>query len=269
MTIRQLFEADREQVMPFLLKQSSLNLFIIGDIYNFGFVQDFQQVWGDFDEVGNVRAVLLRYHQYYLAYAEGEFNVEGFAQTIQERNDMMILSGGNKVVERFQTCRDLSLDWSSTRTFHFAELIEAGELVEENTSLYTLHQITLDDTPQIISLYDQIDEFEIVSNEEERIHQSLQSGATRGYAVKTAEGELIAMARTTSENPHSAMIIGVATHPNYRKQGLASLVMSKLCAEILAEGKKLCLFYDNPEAGKIYQRIGFKEIGLWTVVKAK
>jgi predicted GNAT family acetyltransferase len=61
------------------------------------------------------------------------------------------------------------------------------------------------------------------------------------------------------------MIVGVCSHPEKRNQGLASLCMEALCHDILAEGKTLCLFYDNPKAGSIYKRLGFKDIGLWSM----
>lgn len=64
----------------------------------------------------------------------------------------------------------------------------------------------------------------------------------------------------------SAMIVGVATHQAFREQGLASRVMAQLCADLLHEGKSLCLFYDNPHAGVIYKRLGFQDIGSWTIV---
>ncbi|MBZ9687115.1 hypothetical protein G9F72_012350 [Clostridium estertheticum] len=31
----------------------------------------------------------------------------------------------------------------------------------------------------------------------------------------------------------------------------------------------LCLFYDNPSAGKIYKSLGFEEIGFWSLWKGK
>lgn len=43
--------------------------------------------------------------------------------------------------------------------------------------------------------------------------------------------------------------------------------MEKLMADVLEEGKSLCLFYDNPEAGRIYKRLGFKDIGRWTMYR--
>jgi hypothetical protein len=34
---------------------------------------------------------------------------------------------------------------------------------------------------------------------------------------------------------------------------------------VLDEGKTLCLFYNTPEEGRIYKRLGFKDIGMWTM----
>ncbi|MNB76202.1 Acetyltransferase (GNAT) family protein [compost metagenome] len=79
------------------------------------------------------------------------------------------------------------------------------------------------------------------------------------------EGRVIATASTTAENSVSAMVISVATHPDYRGQGLASGVVSALCSELNTEGKSLCLFYDNPKAASIYKRIGFHDVGDWTM----
>lgn len=44
--IRRLTEDDRELLMALLRKEPALNLFIIGDVENFGFEQDFMTLWG-------------------------------------------------------------------------------------------------------------------------------------------------------------------------------------------------------------------------------
>ena len=41
--IRKLTETDRVEVLKYLYKSPSLNIFIIGDIENFGFEVDFQE----------------------------------------------------------------------------------------------------------------------------------------------------------------------------------------------------------------------------------
>ena len=48
------------------------------------------------------------------------------------------------------------------------------------------------------------------------------------------------------------MIVSVATQKNYRYRELMTKLLSRLFRDLFCEGKRLCLFYDNPEAGEIY-----------------
>lgn len=44
---------------------------------------------------------------------------------------------------------------------------------------------------------------------------------------------------------------------------------SDLCRDNFAAGRQfLCLFYDNPAAGRIYHRIGFRDVGVYTIMSA-
>ena len=64
------------------------------------------------------------------------------------------------------------------------------------------------------------------------------------------------------------MVVGVATREGYRQNGYATQVVNALCKESFDSGLSfLCLFYDNPKAGEIYRKIGFKEIGRWGMIK--
>ncbi len=77
---------------------------------------------------------------------------------------------------------------------------------------------------------------------------------------------MTSVAQTTAENSMSAMVVGVATLKEYRKKGLMSKCLSKLCYDLLNEGKTLCLFYDNPKAGRIYHALGFETLDKWSMV---
>lgn len=50
--IKKLSAQDKEPLLSYLKEEASFNLFIIGDIENFGFEQDFQKLWGQFNEAG-------------------------------------------------------------------------------------------------------------------------------------------------------------------------------------------------------------------------
>lgn len=57
----------------------------------------------------------------------------------------------------------------------------------------------------------------------------------------------------------SAMIVRVCIHPQHRRRSYATKRIVALCNEVLGEGLSLCLFYDNPNAGRIYKQ------GYWKV----
>jgi len=61
------------------------------------------------------------------------------------------------------------------------------------------------------------------------------------------------------------MIVAVCTHKNYRGKGYATELLTEIVSYLLREKQSVCLFYDNPDAGRIYRKIGFNEIGLWTM----
>ncbi|PTX59384.1 hypothetical protein C8P63_11280 [Melghirimyces profundicolus] len=265
MGVRRLTEADRERTLSFLERESSLNLFIIGDIYNFGFKTDFQELWGDFDGTERLRAVLLRYHGNWIPCAAGDFDVEGFASVIREGKKVEMIHGIDRVIERFRKVSGLPFRWDRMRHTHFAELTDPKKLTEPAQSgTLSIRRMELPDVSALVALSRAIGEFTRPYREEE-LRQWLQSGDSRGYWVEEA-GRAVAMARTTAENPASAMVVGVGTLPSHRRRGLATRLMGRLCREVLAEGKTLCLFYDNPRAGAIYRRLGFREIGFWNMV---
>ena len=71
--IRVLDESDRTVLLKYLYKEPSLNIFIIGDIEAYGFENDFQTLYGEFDEVGKYISVLLFYRDNCVFYSEDDF----------------------------------------------------------------------------------------------------------------------------------------------------------------------------------------------------
>lgn len=261
--IRKLTEDDQEQLMELLLKEPALNLFILGDIENFGYEQEFMEIWGDIDlSDGRIKAVLLRFYRSYLPYADGPFDVEGFAEIIRKDNNVHMISGSTEVMKAFEGM----FKFKHEQQLYFAELKEMNNTVKEAaSSREPIKKATVQEVEAICTLTDSIEEFESSrSGSRNSLHKTLESNTGRTYYIEQ-EDKVIATASTSAENSMSAMIIGVATHQAHRGQGLATYVMAQLCTDLLQEGKSLCLFYDNPKAGAIYKRIGFQDIGLWTM----
>jgi uncharacterized protein len=259
--IRKLNKSDHEVTMDFLKHESSMNLFIIGDIEAFGYESEIQELWGNFDDDGEISAVLLRFHNSFIPYAyEGDkLPVQEFADLMMSFPEKIFLSGKSELVARFEGIKDLKL--GKKQVTYFAECIHTDDLGE---SIGNIKKATLEDVDRILELRGSIAEFVPNPNARKILIESMENSTGRTYYIEE-NGIMAASAATAAENSLSAMIVGVCTHIDYRRRGLATAVMQKLFKDVMEEGKILCLFYDNPEAGRIYKRLGFKDIGKWTM----
>lgn len=259
--IRKLTEQDHEQTYTFLKQEPSFNLFLIGDIEAFGYDQEFQELWGLFGEDDSLQAVLLRYHTSFIPYTVGELDITTFSKQLQNYNPVM-LSGKTNIVEQFENVANVKL--GNRRDMYFCECLNADYIKNEENKNVKL--ATVEDVDRIMNMRALIKEFSITPHGKKILKQSMETKTGRTYYIEI-DGVIVSSASTAAENSQSAMVVGVCTHPDYRGYGYASLILEQIIRDITAEGKTLCLFYDNPAAGRIYKRLGFQDIGMWTMYR--
>lgn len=263
--IRKLNEDDRNSALKFLYREASINLFIIGDIENHGFEKDFMTIWGSFDEENKLKGVFLKYYENYIAYYDRfDSDVECFKNIIR-CNDCRnkVISGKSSIIEDF---KDVFKEFEIKET-SFCELKDESGLKGYDDSIKVA---TENDSKRICDFVNGIKEFRDISGaSEEQFLENMRSKSGRTYYIENEKKDIIANVQTTAENSKSGMIVAVATKEEYRNRGLVTKCLSKLCKDMLKEGKTLCLFYDNPIAGKLYKKLGFKDIDKWTMIIEK
>ena len=257
--IRKLAEKDRSAVMEYLSAEPAVNLFLLGDIELFGFDKDFQEVWGSFDERGEIDGVLLRYNDNFIPYfKDDDFDDAGFLQIITDYEGNTMISGVERILKNYTGL----LPGKKYRSMYFCELTHGAKLIETDADIKIA---TVKDAGRIQALLDTIEEFDRPSTREE-LEERIENKSGRIYFMQDYSGEIMSVAQTTAENSQSAMVVGVATAKEHRNRGLMSDCLSKLCADVLSEGKTLCLFYDNPRAGRVYLSLGFEPIENWVII---
>ena len=80
------------------------------------------------------------------------------------------------------------------------------------------------------------------------------------YAV-SRNGELLSTLTASSITDSCAVIGSVATLPNERSKGLASILVNSAVTELCEQGRRVFLFREAPI--RIYERVGFKVEGYW------
>lgn len=257
--IRRLNKNDYEICLRLLRNKPAENLFIIGDIEMYGFEQEFQKLWGEFSEKGELIAVLLKFEENYIPFAIEEFNARAFAEIMINDSAFKMMSGLKEITEKVEPF--LNIPYIRKRQMYYAKCTKLS-IDPKNVDLSDVQQALPDDAVELVELLSSIPEFSESTITVERKLRELKDGSSRSFFIKIDE-KLVSIASTAAENSMSAMVVGVGTLENYKKNGFATKCMIKLCSQLLHEGKELCLFYDNLAAGAIYKRIGFEDIGFW------
>ena len=262
--IRLLTASDHEVCMALVQQHPAENLFIIGDIEAFGYDQPFQKIWGQFED-DKLIAVLLKYEGNYIPYAQGPFDVQGFADIMNADEQMTELSGLKYLTDQLEPLVNKQI--SIKKETYYAKCTKLQPIYEV-AELEGVARLTLEEIDENVELMLSIPEFEGSNVTVESKIRAEENKTGRTYFMR--EGDvMVSSASTTAENSVSAMIVGVATREGFKQKGYATKCMQKLCGDLLAEGKSLCLFYDNPSAGSIYKRLGFEDIGFWNLLRFK
>ena len=262
--IRKLQETDRLKVLEYLYQRPSLNIFIIGDIEAFGFEKEYQILYGEFSQDNKYLSVLLFYRDNTVFYSHiDHFNLDWLSIIKQHKFNMFC--GKKTLMDRI---------YPYLSEFKYEEMFFAAckELkTDDNTNNKVIKKLsTKEEAALLYDFLKDISEFNIDKQEKQYFIDGMMNGLSMGVTYYIEEnGSIISTAATTAETTINAMVIGVATIKKARNKGLASKIMIHLIKEYLTKGKYLCLFYDNPAAGVIYKRLGFKEIDMWVMANKR
>lgn len=257
--IQRLNVSYHKKVIEYLRREKEVNIFFIGDIERYGYDSYFFSIYGDIDEKGEIKGILLKCFEFIIFYAYNDFDIKEFAKFINE-SKCEELCGKSSALEKLEPY--LKLDrFRKVNIFKLSKFKNLDSYRNLNNSV-RLKKIRFGNLHKIVKLYEEIDEFENTTID--NIKATLKTG--RGYFVEM-NGKVVSMAKTTAENKENAMIIGVGTHPDYRENQLATACVVRICDELLAENKIPCLFCDNEVASSMYENLGFETIGYWSIYR--
>lgn len=262
-------ENDREFILDYISAEPEMNLFIYGDIENFGVESDPVSIYG----LGNKASpdgILLKYFDYYIFYSRCDDCPKDELITFLSERKVDCVSGKNVLIEKLapyfpeRTVRPTFMSRCDRVTPGCCRPLPQGA---------QMRVLGADDIDALLALELETEEFadgfsapDAAERERRSIEVNMQHGSLH-YGV-FVDGTLVSIAGTSADNSRSAMVVGVATKKGYRGRGYASCAVAGLCEASFAAGRDfLCLFYDNPAAGRIYHRIGFTEIGSYSMLR--
>lgn len=246
-------ESNREEILAYVKQDVVMNLFIIGDIESYGFDSQFQTVFMD-REYDRIRTVYLVYRRnLVICSAEGIVD-QVFVEKLIREYELTDINGDYMVI------RQLSLGDFKMDQCKIAVLDGLGEKIDSQAV-----ELEIGDLAAMVADSQRIFNRKMDLEQEK---ENFENGTSRYYGCKVA-GQLVSSARTSAHCDGAAMIIGVYTIEEYRNQGYGMATVYRLCHDFLKQGKKLCLFYNDPFAARLYHRLGFKDHGDYGLLRLK
>ena len=270
MSWRELARGEEALAIAYVSKVPEINLFISGDLRSFGI--DGKHVRARiYEKEGALAGILLRYmdRNYVFYTAEKDFPFQDIADLIKSENPTLegvCLSGKAEIIAPVQPfLKPLTLENTMMARANAASFKKVSAATYAGLRLLG----SKEDFEALEELQSTIQEFSSSKRSRQEVVDGFLAAHHRGalaYGVYV-NGLLVSAASTTADTKESSMLVGVCTREGYRNKGYASLVVSQLLKACFARGESfVCLFYDNPLAGKIYHSFGFKDIAPYAML---
>lgn len=258
--IRRLREPDRAAAVALLNREPALNLYFLGNIAALGFDADFCEFWGDWDDAGQLRAVLNRYRTGWVVYGLPDADWWGLGQVVDSHP---------VTAARLQDNPGGVPSFLPYLTRYRAVKISEEELMElhpadfcpvEPPAGVLVRRAVWSDLPSLVDFYSNAAQ---MTRTPEAVADPLKH---RRIWLAERDGQVLSAALTNAETDALAMVGGVFTRPEARGQGLSQATVSALCMELIADKLRPVLYWETPAAGAVYRKLGFRRVGIWRSV---
>lgn len=268
------------QLLNYLKDEAVYNTFMLADIANYGFDKEFQTVYGDFDKNGNCKGVYLRFYENLIVYSKSSSTAlndevsknnedtlnspiakEFLSELFKDRKPLVVMGKADVVNEIHKLLDNYSY---STRPLYLLD----NDASLMDTEEFSIQKGIQEDAEAIYQFLMSIDEMKTLYGSREMIEDRLKIGDGTHYFIKE-NNTIIGHANSAAVSIYTVMIGGVATAIESRDRKIASALVSTLCRDILATGKKPCLFSTRDNEHNLFYNLGFYKAGSWGVLEKR
>lgn len=258
--IVQATEKDRERILKYVNDKPCENLFISGDITQYGFDNDFQTVWID-ENNEQIKGVYLLFKKNLCIYMHNlDGNFKELTKLI-ESHEILVINALRPLAEKlFPYVPNYKLRHTNIAVCNSKDKLVNLNLVEKAKE-EDIEQLT-----KLRMLCFPENSNKTFESQYESVKMVLNDFGI--YMIKEKD-RIVSMAYSNSQSNAAGMICSVCTCPDSRNKGYGTQVVSAVVDDLLSKGKIACLFFDNPAAASIYHKLGFEDINQYTMMIAE
>ena len=245
---------NKEEIINYIGDEYNKSPYLYIDFKKYGFKNNNVTIYIQRQSnKSKIQCIVLCYHTGMHIFSKKlDFNVEELLELINEKKPSIICAEKKVIKALEKNLINYSSKIGSVRELKKINVVNPIGEVEK---------AKIGDLKEVARLLNEDEDLGKSYNNDELYNQLVErniEGFSRNYVIRK-DNKVVAHAATGGENEKVAIITGVITNPKYRGMGYASTVMSKLCADLLSEGKKVFLINYTDESTRLYNKIGFEQ----------
>lgn len=250
-------ESNINELLSYFEQDLKNCLYSYIDLKKYGIANEDLKIYY-YKENGSITAVATAYYNgLQLFHYQSKFPVQATIELIQELKPT-IVSSMTSVIDLL------------SKSFENTYAVEKGFVtsLSNTTHRYDVTQVKratygdLDEITKLICSDEGLGGHYTFNQLREQLLTRMEEDFGRNYIIRQ-NGQIVCHAATYAEVDNLAVISGVITHPDYRGKGLALELVTKLCDDLLLEGKQPHLFYYTTDSERLYKKIGFDTPSNW------
>lgn len=262
--VRKLANQDLPAVYEYIKDEPEVTLLIQGDLELYGLQSKSVSLYA-FDEPWD--SILLKYYSDYVLYSKGPlFNAKAVAALLARQENVLAIKAKESLLKQMQP----HFPKQKITGTYLCRCNRTSFIAKADTTT-VVRKLKGEDASAVVALYQQIEEFAqpYLDHKKEKLAEITNNLEQGGVALGVFEGKkLVSSVYTTATTKRGAMVVGVATLPEARNRGYASTLVSQICSLCFESGLEfLCLYFDNPQAGAIYKKLGFETVDRWATMR--
>lgn len=229
-------------------KRDIYSLRIISLLKAYGTSYDFASFYCCFDSQENIVAIISQ--------LDSDFTVSHteINKDIEEEISVFIQTCGYSSV---LTDNDISL--FGEKNYEYGIVMESTKKSEFN-----LANVVIDEYPKLMDIFnlENYDKWSFESWYVDLSHR-IRHGTAKAYALRV-NNDIVSSALFSSIYEDNAILSSVLTEPEYRGNGYATSLVSHMSCDIKG---KIYLMREQDKNERFYQKLGFKNSGIWRMYK--
>lgn len=247
--ITKLREDEYAELVPNLMKDPLRNYYNLLGLYSSKRVHD--SIFIQHDNGDIVSILFKRMSGALKFYAPGDYDSEEMRSFLKKLDFKALISPQSY-------CRHLDEDGVFSSRREGSQLAKLRSLAEciQIVDLEMIRALDFKDLNEAAVIYSKV--FKSYASMES-MDKRLRTNRGRAFG-SCINNKLVSVVQTDFETPDIALIVGVATDPNYQNRGFATRLLYFVLDKLVDEGKEVFLEYEGPAAGSLYKKLGFELI---------